>query len=158
MNTELSQVINDAEDHYLQSQELNHLNQQIESLAQRLEVYELLRDFELEVFQEVADDLQSAFPRLDAQLLNRVLEDGLAILRYGAMAMLQGNPQYLQRQLLEWLPSRVQAYDLEAVETRMLQLLQTHLSKRILPSQIALIQFYLDRVHSALISPSIQTV
>jgi hypothetical protein len=151
MNTELKALINDAEDHYLQAPALSQFNRQLSSLTERLEAYELLRDCEAEVFQDIADDLQSAFPRLDSQLLMRALEDGLSVLRYGAMAMLQGDPKYLQRQLLEWLPSRVQAYELELVEDRMLRLLQVHLSKRIASYQIGLIQPYLDQVHHALI-------
>jgi hypothetical protein len=152
MHTELKGLIHDAEDHYLQSQELHYFDQQVDSLAQRLEAYELLRDFELEVFQNVADQLQSDFARLEADLFTRSLEDGLAILRYSAMAMLQDNPQYLQRQLLEWLPSRVRAYELADVEKRLLQLLQTQLGKCIPAAKLALIQPYLVQVHRVLSS------
>jgi hypothetical protein len=152
MNTALKGLIQDAEDHYLQTQELHYLDQQLDSLGQRLEAYELLRDAELEVFQNVADQLQSDFAQLDAQLFTRALEDGLAILRYSAMAMLQENPQYLQRQLLEWLPSRAQAYELADVEKRLLQLLQTQLGKCIPAAKLALLQPYLVQAHRALSS------
>jgi hypothetical protein len=150
MSTKLKGLIQNAEDHYLQAPELQDFEQQVSSLAQRLEAYEILRDFELEVFQNVADQLQSDFARLEADLFTRALEDGLAILRYSAMAMLQDNPQYLQRQLLAWLPSRAQAYELVDVEKRLLQLLQTQLGKCIPAAKLALIQPYLVQVHRSL--------
>jgi Phycobilisome protein len=150
MNQEFQALINAAEDHYLPSQELYQLKQQVDTLGQRLEAYELLHDREVEVFQAVADQLQSAFPNLDEVRLNRALEDGLAMLRYAAMAMLQQNPEYLQRRWLEDLGDRVQAYELVAVEQEMLQLIQTHLSKRIAVVPMSLIQPYLDQVQRQL--------
>jgi hypothetical protein len=154
MNQEFQALINAAEDHYLPSQELYPLKQQVDTLGQRLEAYELLRDREVEVFQAVADQLQSAFPNLDERRLNRALEDGLAMLRYAAMAMLQQNPEYLQRRWLEDLGDRVQAYELVAVELAMLQLIQTHLSKRIAVVPMSLIQPYLDQVQRRLAAVS----
>jgi hypothetical protein len=150
MNAEFQNLINDAEDHYLASENLYQFKQQLSTLSQRLETYELLRDRELEVFQAVADQLQSTFPNLDAQRLNRALEDGLAILRYGAMAMLLNSPTYFQRSLLDCLPERVMAYELEAVEQQLLQFLQVQLSKRIAVAQMSCIQPYLEQVARSL--------
>jgi hypothetical protein len=78
------------------------------------------------------------------------LEDGLAILRYGAMAMLLNSPVYFQRGLLDCLPERVMAYELEAVEQQLLQFLQVQLSKRIAVAQMSCIQPYFEQVQRAL--------
>ncbi|MBE9029992.1 phycobilisome protein [filamentous cyanobacterium LEGE 11480] len=152
MNSEFQALINDAEDHYLQSQELRQLKQQLESLPARLAAYEVLRDRELEVFQAVADELQAEFANLPTSLINRALENGLAILRCGAMAMLQNNPEHVQKRLLDWLPEQVKAYDLVAVEDQMLQLLQAQLTKRIESVHVAQIQPYIEQVRLALVS------
>jgi hypothetical protein len=152
INTELRSLVIDAEDSYLQETELQRMKRQLSGLRQRLEVYEVLRDFELEVFQAVADDLQSAYAGLDNQQTNRLLEDGLAILRYGAMAMLQDNPDFFQRQVLDCLPDRANAYGIEAALLEMLRLMLLHLNKRIPGTQVEVFQPYLEQVQRTIVN------
>ncbi|MFM2429733.1 MAG: hypothetical protein RLZZ511_946 [Cyanobacteriota bacterium] len=157
MNSEFRSIVQTAEDHYLNADELAQFRLQLVNVPQRLETYELLRERELEVFQAVADQLQAAFPRLDEALLNRALQYGIAILRYGAMAMLMGDDQYFQQRLLSWIPRQVRAYDLVAVEDQLLDLLNLHLSKRITPSQLSLMLPYFDQAKLSFLVPSIET-
>jgi hypothetical protein len=150
MNPEFQALINDAEDHYLQSAEVLKIRQHFATLPDRIATYEVLRDREEEVFQAVADELQANFASLPTASLNRVLESGLALMRYGAMAMVLGNPAYLQQRLLESLPAQLAAYELEPAATQMLQLLQTHLSRRIESPQVALIKPYIEQAKQAI--------
>jgi hypothetical protein len=152
LNTELRSLVIDAEDSYLQSSEIQRMKRQLSGLRQRLEVYEVLREFELEVFQAVADDLQSAYAGLDNQQTNRLLEDGIAILRYGAMAMLQDNPDYFQRQVLDCLPERANAYEIEAATLEMLRLILLHLNKRIPGTQVEVFQPYLEQAQRTIVA------
>jgi Phycobilisome protein len=150
MNPEFQALINDAEDHYLQSSDVLKIRQHLATLPDRIAAYEVLRDREEEVFQAVADELQTSFASLPTALFNRVLENGLALLRYGAMAMVLDNPTYLQQRLLESMPDQLAAYELAPVATQMLQLLQSHLSRRIEAPQVALIKPYIEQAQNAI--------
>ncbi len=151
MNSEFETLIYDAEDHYLQSQDLNQFKQHLDTLAQRLETYELLRDQEIAIFQPIADQLEATFPAEDPQNLTRALKHGLSVLRYCTMAMLLANQEYLQRRLLEWLPGQVQAHQLESVESYMFQAIREQLLELLTTRQITFFHPYLDQAQQTLL-------
>ena len=98
MYPELEELADLAEERYLTEQEMAEFKRHTTSLAQRLEVYETLRDRELEIFQPIADRLEVAFPDEEQTILEQALIHWLSVLRYSAMAMLANNKDFLRSQ------------------------------------------------------------
>lgn len=151
MHPEIKNLLYEAEEHYLQSEEIEALKQSTSSLAQRLEIYELLRDQELDIFQPIANQLLEAFPHEQQETLERALKHWLSILRYCAMAMLLNNQEFLQLRLLNWLSDLVQVQEMQKIENTLYQLLQSHLKEILSYKQLALIKPFLSQVETILL-------
>ena len=151
MHSNIEALVYQAEDHYLQRQEITAFKLHIASLGKRLETYECLRDQEIAIFQPVADRLLEAFPLENPKLLERALKHWLSVMRYCAMAMLTNNPEFLQRRLLEWLTDIVQVHQMESVENTLYQLLQVRLKKVLSEEQLTLVQPFLDQARTTLL-------
>ena len=151
MYPELKILLNDAEQRYLQSEEIETFKHHVASLAQRLAVYELLRDNEIAIFQPIADQLLADFPQQRHENLERPLKHWLAVLRYCAMAMLLHNPEFLQRRLLDWLTDMVQVHQTQAVDMAIYQLLQDRMSEFLSTQQLALMQPFLAQAGETLL-------
>lgn len=152
MYPELKILLNDAEQRYLQLEEIENFQHHVASLTHRLEAYELLRDNEIAIFQPIADQLPVAFPQYEQETLERGLRHWVAVLRYCAMAMLLNNPEFLQRRLLEWLTDLVQVHQTQAIDMAVSQLLQACLPKFLSTQQIVLIQPFLAQTQETLLS------
>jgi hypothetical protein len=103
------------------------------------------------LFQPVADQLLEAFPQEKPERLERAVKLGLTTLRYCAMAMLQNNPEFLRRHLLEWLTDLVKVQQNQAIESTLYSLLQTHLQKHLSSEKLDLIQPFLDQAEQTLL-------
>jgi hypothetical protein len=152
MHPDLRDLLYDAETAYLQAEDMTRFKTVMASLKERLEVYEYLRDREIELFQPIADELLATFPDENPKMLERSLKHWLAIMRYCAMAMLLNNPEYLQHRLLEWLTDVVQAYQMEAIETHLCKSLKTSLQKGLSKPQFALVQPFIEQAKTTLVS------
>ena len=156
MYSDIEQFLYEAEDHYLQPQEMSEFKASLDSLAQRLEIYELLRDREILIFQAVAERLQNSLPQESDERLEKALKHWLTVMRYCAMAVLLNKPEFLQRRLLEWLTDMVQAHHMEAVETQLCQFLQTRLAEELSPEQLTIVQPFIDQAQNTLLASSPQ--
>lgn len=154
MHSDFERFLQDAEDHYLQGSEIADFKQHVSSLAQRLQTYELLRDQELEIWQPIADQLTSSdSPRQQ----EKALQNWMAALRYGAMAMLLNNPEFLKHRLLEWLTDIVKAHQLHDLEHQLSQLLEARLQDVLSEQQWALMQPYLIQTQQILVNTELVT-
>lgn len=151
MYPEMRILLNEAEQHYLQPQEIETFKHHVLSIATRLEAYELLRDNEVALFQPVADRLLSAFPQEKQENLERGLKHWLLVMRYCAMAMLLNNPEFLQRSLLEWLTDMVQVHQTQAIEMTIYELLQVRLPEYLNSKHMALVQPFLAQAQETLL-------
>jgi hypothetical protein len=152
MHSDLRTLLYDSEIAYLQGQQIYLFKHRIDALKESLEVYERLRDREIAIFQPIADELLKAFPMENPKLIERALKHWLSIMRYCAMAMLLNNPEFLQHRLLEWLTDVVQAYQMEAIENHLYELLQASLKTVLSDQQFALIQPFLAQARTTLVS------
>lgn len=150
MHPEIKHFLYEAEDHYLQTEEIASFKHHVSSLAERLETYELLRDNEIAIFQPIADQMLAAFPQHKQETLERALKNWIAVLRYSAMAMLLNNPEFLQYRLLEWLTEIAQVHQMQAIDTTLYQLLQTRLSELLSSEQTALLQPFLTQTEQSI--------
>ncbi len=155
MQSDIQAILYKAEEHYLQKPEIIDFQNSIASLAQRLETYECLRDQEIKIFQPIAEELVRVYPEENPKLLEKALKHWLAIMRYSAMAMLLNNPEYLQRQILEWLTEMVQAHQMQAVENTIYDLLRSRLEKVLSQQQLVLLHPFLEQAQTTLLSEPI---
>lgn len=151
MHTEMKALLYQAEERYLNPEEIENLKYYTESLAQRLETYELLREQELAIFQPVAERLLEAFPDEKQETLELALKYWLSVLRYCAMAMLLNNQEFFQQRLLEWLTALVQAHQMQVIQVTLYQLLQAQLKILFSNQQLALLQPFLAQAETMLL-------
>ncbi len=143
MQKDFERLFHRAEDHYLQPPEIISFHKQLGLMRERLSAYRLLRDNEIVIFQAIADRLEEEFSNVPATQLQQALLHWISVLRYGAMAMLLSNPEYLQYRLLEWLEGMIQAHDLLAIETRLSALLKEQLESLLGSPQYRLLEPFL---------------
>ncbi len=129
----------EAEDHYLNSQEMITFKQQVCQLKQRLDLYKELRSQEIVIFQLVADHLVKKFADEPSQRLEKALTHWISVMRYSGMAMLLNNSDYLRHRLLEWLTDMIHAQEMVAIETYLFQCLQEKLGKSFSSDELELL-------------------
>lgn len=151
MHTDLSALLHCTQHHYLSQEEMGEFKNHIAQLRQRLEVYELLREQEIAIFQPIADQLEEAFSETNPQVLERALQHWISVMRYCSMAMLLNNSEYLQRRLLEWLTDIVQAHQLQEIEQYLYEFLQLKLSEMLTAEQLALLNPFLEEARNTLL-------
>ncbi len=154
MHPDLESLFYKSEEKFLEATEIKLFKHHVASLADRLSLYERLRDQEVAIFQPIADQLLQAFPQEDPKLLEKCLKQWLTVMRYAAMAMLLNNPEFLQRRLLEWLTDVIQAHHTQAIEAKLCQLLQARLKEVVSGAQLGLIQPLLDQAQTTLLGSS----
>ncbi len=153
MHKNLEIMMQMAEDYYLQGLEVKAFKLHIDSLKQRLALYKQLRDQEIAIFQPIADDMVRSLPEEDEKKLETVLKHWIAVMRYGAMAMLLNNPEFLQRRLLEWLATPINIHGMQSLERRLYHKLQDRLGEILSSEQIALLNPFLKQAEDTLIKP-----
>lgn len=129
MIPDLKSLLYKAEAEYLGGAELNIFKSQAFSLEQRLKIYELLRDREIEVWQYIADNIVRKFPEEDELKIEQALQYWIAILRHCTTAMLGENYLYLEDRVLEWLPEQIEVYELKDISINIYNLLSKRLLK-----------------------------
>lgn len=139
MHQHLETLFDEAENRYLKPEELKLLSQYVESLPQRMEAYRLLRDQEIELMQQVADQLQAALPQEKTEALERSIKNALLMLRYCAMAMLLNDESFVVERLLGWLSRTMQAYDSQKIDATLYRLLNQRLTQVFSPQQMSLL-------------------
>jgi Phycobilisome protein len=150
MSTELQDLIFAADDHYLSDADLNRFQNELQSLNERLNLYEYIRDHEVTLLQPAVDYLVEELSNKDTKVLERAVTHWISILRYTAMAMLQSDAKFLEEHILNWLPDVVDAYDLRDVEIALYRFLQAQLKSSLPPQQLDLIQPYLEQAYKLL--------
>lgn len=155
MQSDIQAILYKAEDHYLKKTDIKDFQNSVTSLAQRLETYECLRDQEIAIFQPIADELVKAYPEENPKLLEKAIKHWLSIMRYCAMAMLLNNPEYLQRQILDWLTEMVKAHQMQSIENTIYVLLLSGLEKELSKEQLALMEPFLEQAQKTLLNEEI---
>lgn len=140
MHPQLESVFDEAENRYLKPEELGLLSHYVSSLPDRLETYRVLRDRELEIMQQVADNLVASLPNEAQAHLERTIRNGLLVLRYCAMGMLLEDETFVQGRIQGWLKETIQAYETPHIEAKLYALLTQFLMQSLTTAQMALLQ------------------
>lgn len=150
MHPQIETIFDEAEQRYLKTEELSLINQYVDSLPVRLDTYQTLRDRELEIMQQVADQLEAAMPQEAVERLEQSLKHALSMLRYAAMGMLLNDESFVQERLLDWLTKTISIHDTQAIDATLFRLLDQRLKQTLTPIQLDLISPQIAKVQSAL--------
>ncbi len=156
MDSALHHLMLESEYQPLKDQDLDQWQTHIEALSDRLELYETLRDNEVEIFQAIADQLLQQDPDLAVQPLKVLVMQWISVYRHIGMAVLLKDPDFLRYRLLEWLAPVVKAHseDAESVSCETIhRLLQDQLKENLTPVQIELLDPYLKMASDHLSAP-----
>lgn len=152
MHKDLTNFFHLSQHHYLEDAEIREFKHHTDLLGQRLELYELLRDQEIPIFQSVAEQLEATFPEANPKVLEKALKHWLSVIRYAAMAMLMNNHEYLQHRLLEWLTDIIYAHNLQEIEESLSEFLEIKLSELLTGDQLALLNPFLEQAKTTLLT------
>ncbi len=147
MQKDLENYWHMAENHYLNKNEVAGLKQEINTLRQRLGLYETLRDKEISILQAVADRLEVE----DEANAEKAFKHWIATLRYCAMAMLLNNPEFLNHRLLEWLTDIVQSYQIREIEAAIAGELERELKTVLSQENYQLLSPFLEQAKNTLL-------
>lgn len=151
MQTELTELLVQAENRYLQTEELQGFKSYAETLAQRLKIYEFLRDREVMIFQPIADQVPKLYPQEKEERLEQILQQWILILRHSAMAMLLNDSEYLKQRVIEWLSGLIKAHNTQSIDSQIYQLLLARLNELLSPKAIIFLQPFLEQVKTGLL-------
>lgn len=140
MIPKIQELINQAQDRYLASDELGLMEGYVTSLPERLKLYKVIRDREIEFLQAVADQVPSELPSVTDEDLEVGVKNLILVLRYCSMAMLLNDENFLKERLLTWLEGIMSMRDMRRLNETLYKLLNQVLRQHISPSQLALIQ------------------
>ena len=151
MHPEIEALLEQAENRFLKTEELIAFKRHAASLAQRLKIYEFLREKETSIFQPIANKLQETFPNEQQENLERSLKHWLLVLRYCGMAMLLNDRNFLEQRLQDWLSGIVSAHQTETIEAAVCNLLQSRIKEMLSEQARAILQPFLDQAQSLLV-------
>jgi len=138
--TRIKDLINQAQDRYLNSEDLGAFESYVQSIPKRLALYKLLRDREIRIMQTVADQLEAELPKADITILETGVKNLLLVMRYCAMGMLLNDETFLKQRLLDWLEQVSSVYDLKSVNEALYKILNQVLRQELSSEQLSLLQ------------------
>jgi hypothetical protein len=148
----ITELLYQAEADYLQEPDLRLFSDYIESLSQRLEIYELLREQEISIFQPIANQLNDIFAKEEPQKIELALKYWLSVLRYCGMAMVVNDADYLPYHILEWLSPQIKAYQIQSLSNKLFALLRKRLSKQLSSEQFSLLKPFIQQIEKSLLT------
>lgn len=151
MTFKLDTLFNSPDKQYLDASDLSTLSQYVSSIPERMAVYRTLRDQEVAIMQPIADALQQQAGHSEP-LVERSVRNGLMVLRYAAMAMLLDDDGFVDDRLQGWLPEMVKAYETQAIDQQLFQLLHQQLGKVFSPAQLNLLKPSLEKAKSLMLN------
>lgn len=140
MIPKIQELINQAQDRYLASDELGLMESYVSSLPDRLKLYKLIRDREIDILQSVADQVPSEIPNIVVEDLEVGIKNLVLVLRYSSMAMLLNDENFLKERLLNWLEGIMSMRDMRRLNDTLYKLLNQVLRQQFSPNQLALLQ------------------
>lgn len=160
MNTQIKDLIEQTQERYLgmhekpsssylNAEELGSLSSYVQSLPERLAVYKLLRDREVEILQSVADRIEREMPQADVADVERGIKNLILVVRYCAMAMTLNDESFLEEKLLKWM-GRVARPNTRQIDAVLYKLLNQVLNQELTSSQLGLLQPLISKAQATL--------
>ncbi|WP_019502318.1 hypothetical protein [Pseudanabaena sp. PCC 6802] len=140
MNNEIEELIERAQDRYLAAEELDTLEAYVQSLPERINLYKLLRDREVDIMQAVADRTEGELPKVAEEDLERGIKNLILVVRYCAMGMLLNDEEFIKVRLLKWLEQIVSQFDMRSLNETLYKSLNQVLKEELSNEQLGLMQ------------------
>jgi Phycobilisome protein len=156
MNPQIEAAFDEAENRYLEPEDIELISQYAHSLPARLETYRSLRDHELEIMQWVADQLQAEMPIEPVESLERSIKNGMLMLRCCAMAMLLNDESLIQNRFLVWARPMTTVYGSQIADSTLYGLMNHRLSQVLGTERMSLLTPMLLHAQDALPALAIQ--
>jgi hypothetical protein len=127
MTFKLDALFDSPEKRYLDANDLSVLSQYVSSIPERVSVYRTLRI--RKVYHYAGCRRCPATAVRSARSYGRTyVRNGLMVTRYVAMAMLLDDQSFVEERLRGWLPEIVKAYETQALDRQLFQLLEQKLA------------------------------
>ncbi|HEY9647710.1 MAG TPA: hypothetical protein V6C88_15145 [Chroococcidiopsis sp.] len=110
LNHTLDQKVLDADGRYLNTQELNALEQYAQSYVNRMEAYQQLRDRSRDLVTQALTKLGQAHIELMQKHKARCEYDMSETLRYVALSILRDDEVFFKEQMMSWLDTILLAH------------------------------------------------
>ena len=123
MMPKIQELISQAQDRYLASDELGLMESYVSSLPDRLMLYKQIRDREINILQAVADQVPTELPSVSEEELETGIKNLILVLRYSSMAMLLNDENFLKQRLLNWLEGIMSMRDMRRLNEILYKLL-----------------------------------
>jgi hypothetical protein len=114
--------------------------QDVKSLPERLTLYKLLRDREIEILQKVADRAEIELNKTDTADIESGIKNLILVMRYCAMGMLLNDENFLKQRLLRWLEQIMALKEMRQINDVLYKLLNQILRQELSTHQLSLIQ------------------
>lgn len=150
LNYTLEQSILEADGRYLDSQELQPLEQYIQSYASRLDAYQQLGEHSEKLVILALRKLATMHPELVQQHGARCKYDMSEVLRYIAIAILRDDETFFKEQMMVWLDTILLAHKRKSQCGQAYRNLQEAVSTHLSATAVSLIRPYLDLITQSL--------
>ncbi|MCU0551338.1 MAG: hypothetical protein MUC48_18475 [Leptolyngbya sp. Prado105] len=150
MQSPFDSVFDEAENRYLQPEELKAIGQYVASISERMSAYRALRDHEIDLMQQAADQMQLEMPSIETIALERTVKNGMLALRHCAMAMLLNDADYVQKRLLSWLRDSIELHKDQGTDAVFFNLMKQQLRLSLNAQQMALLDPFLSLVDTVI--------
>ena len=135
----LRQIEMQPDKSYLSPQEIATLGRYVGSLADRVRAYRQLREWEINLIQELVDRLPAEIQK-NTDALEQSIKQTILILRYAALGMLVDDVNLGRRRLEGWLPTMVEVYQTQAIDELLHHSLNQQLPRLLTTAQFALLK------------------
>ncbi|MBE9009805.1 phycobilisome protein [Pseudanabaenaceae cyanobacterium LEGE 13415] len=150
MQSPIDGIFDEAENCYLKPEELQAIGHYVVSIAERMSAYRALRDRELELIQQAADQLELEMPGVETAVLERAIKNGMLTLRHCGMAMLLNDPNFVQKRLLNWLKDSIELHQAQGADAAFFGLMKQQLQQSLNAQQMALLEPFLTQVETVI--------
>ena len=150
LNHALEKHVLEADGRYLNTRELQPLEQYLQSYTTRLETYQQLRDQSEKLTLQALRKLAQAYPEIIQQHGQRCKYDMSEVLRYMAVAILRDDEVFFKEQIMSWLDTILLAHRKTNQCAIAYRALQEAISNSLSPAGNSLVRPYLDIVILAL--------
>ena len=146
LNHEFEQNVLDADGRYLNAQELQPLENYVQTYLTRLETYQQLREHGDQLVIQALRRLAQTYPEMVQQYGPRCKYDMGEVLRYVALSILRDDEVFFKEQMMVWLDTILLAYKRTAHCGVAYRYLQEAIATSLPPNDTNLIRPYLDSI------------
>lgn len=150
LNYTLDKCVLEADGRYLETQELQMLEQYVQSYGVRLETYQYLREHNEKLIVMALRNLAMSYPDVIQKYGSHCKRDMTEVLRYVAIAILRDDETFFKDQMMVWLDTILLAHKRQAQCGQAYRNLQEAITKTSPVSVADLVRPYLDLISRSL--------